>query len=161
MDETIQIILSPGKGILAADESTRTIEKRFASIGIASTEETRRDYREMLLSTPGIKNYISGVILYEETLFQKGKGGTPITELLKAEGIIPGIKVDQGTEPIAPGSLEVVTKGLEGLGDRIGRYKAAGARFAKWRAVIAIGPNIPTDACIRTNAKKLARYAAN
>ncbi len=159
MEETIAAILDPGKGILAADESSKTIEKRFAGVSVPSTEETRRDYREMLFSTDGIENYISGVILYEETLFQNAKKGGFLVELLKKKGIIPGIKVDKGTVPFSLREGEVVTEGLDGLDDRIKTYKAAGARFAKWRAVITIGESIPTDDCIRANAKALASYA--
>ncbi len=160
MNATIRAMLAPGKGILAADESTRTIEKRFASVNVPSTEETRRDYREMLFRAPGIGNYISGVILYEETLFQKARDETPLVEILKSQGVIPGIKVDKGTVPLALHPEELVTEGLDGLDERIKKYKAAGARFAKWRAVIAIGENIPTEACIHANAHALARYAA-
>jgi fructose-bisphosphate aldolase class I len=160
MQQTIQHILAKGKGILAADESTGTIEKRFKSASIPNTETNRRDYREMLFTTPGMAEHISGVILYEETLGQKTRAGQPMAELLSKLGSVPGIKVDKGTVPLPSAPNELVTQGLDGLGERLKGYKAAGARFAKWRAVITIGPGIPSAYCIETNAHALARYAA-
>ena len=159
MVETAQALVAPGKGILAADESSPTMAKRLASIGLDSTEPRRRAYREMLFATPGLSEFISGVILFDETLHQSATDGTPIPELLRRQGIIPGIKVDGGTRPLAGFPDEVVTEGLDGLRDRLTGYAAAGARFAKWRAVIRIGGR-PTDACIEANAHALARYAA-
>ena len=153
-------MVEPGRGILAADESTGTIKKRFDSIGVESTEETRRSYREMLLTTPGMEQYISGVILYEETLFQATQDGTPFPKLLADKGVIPGIKVDTGAKDLAGAPGEKVTEGLDGLRERLARYHEAGARFAKWRAVITIGDGIPSDYCIGVNAHALARYAA-
>jgi len=153
-------IVAPGKGILAADESTPTIKKRFDSIQAESTEENRRSYRELLFTTDGAEEFISGVILFDETIRQNASGGTPFPELLTSKGILPGIKVDKGAKdlPLAPG--EKVTEGLDGLRDRIAEYRQLGARFAKWRAVITIGDGIPSDGCIRANAHALARYAA-
>jgi fructose-bisphosphate aldolase class I len=154
-------MVAPGRGILAADESSGTIKKRFDVIGVESTEDNRRDYREMLFrSTEGMKNNISGVILYDETIWQKAKDGTPLVELIKKAGSIPGIKVDEGTKPLPECPGEVVTIGLDKLADRLPKYYAQGARFAKWRAVIDIGPSIPSYACVHTNAHALARYAA-
>ncbi len=154
-------MVAPGKGILAADESSGTIKKRFDAIGVESTEDARRDYREMLFrSTEAMKNYISGVILYDETIWQKAKDGTPLVEIIKKSGAIPGIKVDEGTKPLpfAPG--ELVTIGLDKLADRLPKYYEQGARFAKWRAVIDVGAGIPSYNCIKANAHALARYAA-
>jgi fructose-bisphosphate aldolase class I len=154
-------MVAPGRGILAADESSGTIKKRFDVIGVESTEDNRRDYREMLFrSTEGMKNNISGVILYDETIWQKAKDGTPLVELIKKAGSIPGIKVDEGTKPLPECPGEVVTIGLDKLADRLPKYYEQGARFAKWRAVIDIGPGIPSYACVHTNAHALARYAA-
>ena len=153
-------LVSPGKGILAADESHPTIAKRFAALGIENTGENRRLYRQMLFTTPGLSDFISGVILFDETLRQKADDGTPVPELLARQGILPGIKVDKGTKPLAGAAGEVVTEGLDGLRERIGEYKALGARFAKWRAVITIGPEIPSGSCLEANAHALARYAA-
>ncbi len=152
---------APGKGILAADESSGTIKKRFDSIGVESTEDNRRDYRELLFrSTEAMKNYISGVILYDETIWQKAKDGTPLVEIIKKAGSIPGIKVDEGTKPLPFCPGEVVTVGLDKLADRLPKYYEQGARFAKWRAVIDIGAHIPTHTCVWSNAHALARYAA-
>ena len=154
-------MVAKGKGILAADESSGTIKKRFDAIGVESTEANRRDYREMLFRTqPAMKNNISGVILYDETIRQKAKDGTPLVQLITEAGAIPGIKVDKGTTalPFSPG--EVITEGLDGLGERLDEYRKLGARFAKWRAVIDIAPGIPTRAGITTNTHALARYAA-
>jgi fructose-bisphosphate aldolase class I len=157
---TAQDLVAPGKGILAADESDRTIKRRFDAIGVESTEGNRRDYREMLFRTRGISDYISGVILFDETIRQKGEDGTPLAKVLTDQGIIPGIKVDKGVKPL-PGSVgETITEGLDGLSERLAEYLELGARFAKWRAVITIGADIPSRNCIRTNAHALARYAA-
>jgi fructose-bisphosphate aldolase class I len=158
--KTVAELTAPGKGILAADESVGTIKKRLKAVNVASTEEFRRDYRELLFSTPGLGGFISGVILFEETLKQQSAAGVPLTELLKTQGIVPGIKVDQGTVllPNFPG--ETVTQGLGGLAQRLSEYKQLGARFAKWRAVLHIGVGIPTPQTIASNAYALARYAA-
>jgi len=161
LEQIAAAMVAPGKGILAADESSGTIKKRFDSIGVENTEQNRRDYREMLFrSTDAMKNCVSGVILYDETLRQKAKDGTPLAQIITAAGALPGIKVDAGTKalPFHPG--EVVTEGLDGLRDRIKEYAALGAKFAKWRAVIDIGQGIPSYGCISTNAQALARYAA-
>ncbi|SFF29709.1 fructose-bisphosphate aldolase, class I [Fontimonas thermophila] len=158
--QTAQAMVAEGRGILAADESTGTIEKRFRSIGVENTEPNRRAYRDMLFTTPGFEQYTSGVILFEETLFQSALDGTPFPKLLADKGVIPGIKVDKGTKPLAGSPNELITEGLDGLRERLVKYKEAGARFAKWRAVITIGDGIPTDYCIHTNAHALARYAA-
>ncbi|MFO7189582.1 MAG: class I fructose-bisphosphate aldolase [Pseudomonadota bacterium] len=153
-------MVARGKGILAADESFGTIEKRFKSINLESTEENRRAYRDMLFSTKGLGEYISGVILFDETLRQKSADGTPFPELLEKNGMIPGIKVDAGAKPLARCPGETVTEGLDGLAKRCQEYVQLGAKFAKWRAVIDIGPGIPSSTCIHTNAHALARYAA-
>ncbi|MCC8973882.1 MULTISPECIES: class I fructose-bisphosphate aldolase [Bradyrhizobium] len=154
-------MVTPGKGILAADESSGTIKKRFDAIKVDSTEDNRRDYREMLFrSQEAMSKYISGVILYDETIWQNAKDGTPLVKLIEQAGAIPGIKVDEGTQalPNCPG--ELVTVGLDKLAERLKKYYERGARFAKWRAVIDIGPRIPTQTAIRANAHALARYAA-
>ena len=154
-------MVAPGKGLLAADESTGTIKKRFDAIGVQNTEENRRDYREFLFRTEvAMKGHISGVILYDETIRQKAKDGTPLVKLIEAAGAIPGIKVDMGAKPLAAAPGEAVTEGLDGLRERFQEYHKLGARFAKWRAVIDIGPKIPTYNCINANAQALARYAA-
>ncbi len=158
--QTVEALLAPGKGILAADESSGTIKRRFDSIGVESTEENRRDYREMLFRTPGASEYISGVILYDETLRQNGADGTPLSKVLTDQGIVPGIKVDRGTQAIPGYPGELMTEGLDGLRDRLNEYAQLGARFTKWRAVITIGEGIPSCACIEINAHALARYAA-
>ena len=158
--ETAQAMVAAGKGIIAIDESTATIAKRFESVGIPNTEENRRAYREMLLTTPKLSDHISGAILYDETLRQSTKDGVPFAKYMAANGIIPGIKVDKGTHPLAGCQGEVVTEGLDGLRDRLKEYYALGARFAKWRAVINIGDDIPSGTCIEANAHALARYAA-
>jgi fructose-bisphosphate aldolase class I len=151
---------APGRGILAADESTNTIKKRFDAIKVESTEDNRRDYRELLFrSAEGMKS-ISGVILYDETIWQKAKDGTPLVDLITKAGSIPGIKVDEGTKPLPECPGELITIGLDKLADRLPKYYAQGARFAKWRAVIDIGAGIPTHTAIHTNAHALARYAA-
>ncbi|HEY9624134.1 MAG TPA: class I fructose-bisphosphate aldolase [Crinalium sp.] len=149
-----------GKGILAADESYGTANKRFQKLGIPTTEEARRAYREMLFTTPGIGEFFSGVILFDETIHQSTKDGTPFTNVLQNAGIIPGIKLDAGAKPLAKSPGELVTEGLDGLRDRITEYYKLGARFAKWRAVITIGDRIPSRRCIEVNAHALARYAA-
>ncbi|HKA77602.1 MAG TPA: class I fructose-bisphosphate aldolase [Pseudolabrys sp.] len=160
LNKVAQAMVAPGKGILAADESSSTIKKRFDAIGVESTEDSRRDYREMLFrSSEGMK-HISGVILYDETIWQKAKDGTPLVELIKKAGAIPGIKVDEGTKPLPNCPGEVVTIGLDKLADRLPKYYEQGARFAKWRAVIDIGAGIPSYACIRANTHALGRYAA-
>ncbi len=157
---TAQAIVTTGKGVLAADESSGTIQRRFDSINVESTEENRRNYREMLFRTRGIAEYLSGVILFDETIRQNGADGTPMVKVLEDQGIIPGVKVDKGAQglPGAPG--ETVTEGLDGLRDRLKEYFDLGARFTKWRAVITIGQGIPTPYCIDANAHALARFAA-
>lgn len=160
LEDIAKALVAPSKGILAADESTGTIKKRLDTINTPSTEETRRDYRELLLSSKGAGDYISGVILYDETLRQQSKNGGPLTDLIKKQGIIPGIKVDTGAKPLAFSEGELVTEGLDGLRDRLNEYHKLGARFAKWRAVISIGDAAPSQYCIDTNAHALARYAA-
>ena len=157
---TARALAAPGKGILAADESSGTIEKRFDSIHVESTEENRRAYRELLFTTDGMGEFISGVILYDETVRQRSVDGTPFAEVLAAQGIIPGIKVDNGAKPLAGFVGEKITEGLDGLRDRLAKYYELGARFTKWRAVIAIGDGIPTRGCIDANAEALARFAA-
>ena len=158
--QTAKAMVAKGKGILAADESTGTIGKRFDSIGVKNTEENRRDYRNMLFTAPNFGESISGVILYDETLRQHAPDGTPFPKLLASQGVIPGIKVDTGAKPLAFCSGETVTEGLDGLSARCAEYYKLGARFAKWRAVITIGQGIPSATCIWANAHALARYAA-
>jgi fructose-bisphosphate aldolase class I len=154
-------MVAPGKGILAADESTGTIKKRFDKIGVENTEDNRRDYREMMFRTEvAMKDHISGVILFDETIRQKAKDGTPLVKLIEAAGSVPGIKVDAGAKPLAGSPGEVITEGLDGLRERFQEYHKLGARFAKWRAVIDISADIPTYNCINANAQALARYAA-
>jgi len=153
-------MVAPGKGIIAIDESTGTIAKRFASVGVENTEENRRAYREMLLTTPDLADHISGAILYDETLRQSTKAGVPFTKVMMDAGILPGIKVDAGTKPLAGCPGETITEGLDGLRERLAEYAKLGAKFAKWRAVIHIGEDIPTGTCIDSNAHALARYAA-
>ncbi|MCC6887445.1 MAG: fructose-bisphosphate aldolase class I [Hyphomicrobiales bacterium] len=161
LNKVAQAMVAPGRGILAADESSGTIKKRFDAIGVDSTEDNRRDYREMLFrSSEAMSKYISGVILYDETIRQKAGDGTPLVALIEKSGSVPGIKVDKGVQPLPGCPGEVITEGLDGLGRRLDEYRAMGARFAKWRAVIDIGAGIPTYACIHTNAHALARYAA-
>lgn len=157
---TAQQLVTDGKGLLAADESTGTIKKRFDQINVESTEQTRRDYREILFSTPGMADYISGVILFDETIRQTGADGTPLVKRLTDGGTIPGIKVDKGAKPLAPSGLEKITEGLDGLRERFAEYGELGARFAKWRGVYSIGNGLPSRQCIRANAHALARYAA-
>lgn len=160
MMATASMLVARGKGILAADESAPTIAKRLASIGVVSTEPVRRAYRELLLTAPGLGDNISGVILFDETIRQRTADGVPFPKVLEDSGIIPGIKVDKGTTALAGFPDEVVTEGLDGLRDRLAEYVELGARFAKWRAVIRIGPYRPTETCIEANAHALARYAA-
>lgn len=159
LETTMNKIAVKGKGILAADESTATVTKRFEAVGIQSTEDTRRAYREMLLTTPNLNEFIAGVILFEETLNQKMSDGTPFPDALKKLNILPGIKVDKGLINL-PNSEEQVTQGLDGLGERLAGYKAKGACFAKWRAVYAISEKTPSRLVMKTNAEDLARYAA-
>ena len=160
LESVARKLVAPGKGILAADESTPTIEKRLKSIGVASTEENRRAYRDVLFTTAGVGEFISGVILFDETIRQKTRDGRTFVAALEQEGIIPGIKVDKGAKPMANFPGEKITEGLDGLRERLAEYRQLGARFAKWRAVIGIGEKIPTRRCIETNAELLARYAA-
>jgi fructose-bisphosphate aldolase class I len=161
LDTIAQKMVADGKGILAADESSSTIKKRFDAIGVASTEDNRRDYRELLFrSSEAMKKYISGVILFDETTRQKAKDGTPLVTLIAEAGAIPGIKVDAGAKPLPFCPGETITEGLDGLAGRLKEYYDLGARFAKWRAVIDIGAGIPSYTAIRTNAHALARYAA-
>jgi fructose-bisphosphate aldolase class I len=160
LQKTAQAIVADGKGILAADESDGTIKKRFDSIGVESNEEARRAYRDLLFTTEGAEEYIGGVILFDETLRQGSADGTPFPKLLESKGIVPGIKVDTGAKPLALAEGETVTEGLDGLRERLNEYRELGARFAKWRAVITIGKDIPSEYCIWTNAHALARYAA-
>jgi fructose-bisphosphate aldolase class I len=160
LHETARALVAEGKGILAADESSGTIKKRFDSIGVESTEENRRAYRDLLFTTEGAEEFISGVILYDETIRQSSADGTPFPKLLEGKGIIPGIKVDMGAKPLAGSPEETVTEGLDGLRERLEEYFSLGARFTKWRAVISIGGGRPTEYAIWTNAHALARYAA-
>jgi fructose-bisphosphate aldolase class I len=160
LESVARALVPRGRGILAADESHPTIARRFAALGIENSEENRRLYRQLLFTTRGLSDFISGVILFDETIRQKADDGTPFPELLTRQGILPGIKVDRGARPLAGAAGEVVSEGLDGLRDRLGEYKALGTRFAKWRAVIAIGPGIPSAPCIEANAHALARYAA-
>ena len=157
---TIAKLTAPGKGILAADESTPTITKRFKAVGIESTDETRRQYRNLLFTTPEANQYLAGIILFEETLGQKGDDGTLLPDLLAHRGIVPGIKVDKGTVDLPGADGDLITQGLDGLGDRLAAYKAKGARFAKWREVYAITDRNPTRLGIEANAEVLARYAS-
>ncbi|HEY7530943.1 MAG TPA: class I fructose-bisphosphate aldolase [Gemmatimonadota bacterium] len=153
-------MVAPGKGILAADESSGTIEKRFRAVGVDSTEENRRAYRELLFTTKGASEFISGVILFDETIRQGAADGTPFPEVLRRQGVIPGIKVDKGAKALAGAPGEKVTEGLDGLRERLAEYVKLGAQFAKWRAVITIGDGIPSAYCIEANTHALARYAA-
>ena len=157
LHETAAALVAEGKGILAADESTGTIKKRFDTIGVESTEENRRAYRDLLFTTPGAEEFISGVILYDETIRQKADDGTPFPQLLASKGIIPGIKVDLGAKPLAHAEGETVTEGLDGLRERLADYYELGARFAKWRATYSISDTLPSEYCIWTNAHALAR----
>ena len=160
MAQTAAAMVAEGKGILAIDESLPTIKKRFDTINVESTEESRRAYRELLITAPGGEDFISGMILFDETLRQKTRDGVPFPQAMIAKGIMPGIKVDTGAKDLAGHPGEKVTEGLDGLRDRLAEYRGLGARFAKWRAVITIGDHIPTNGCIEANAHALARYAA-
>jgi fructose-bisphosphate aldolase class I len=160
LHEIAKALVAEGKGILAADESSGTIKKRFDSISVESTEENRRAYRDLLFTTEGAEEFISGVILYDETIRQSSADGTPFPKLLESKGMIPGIKVDMGAKPLAGAAEETVTEGLDGLRERLTEYRELGAKFTKWRAVISIGDGRPSDYAIWTNAHALARYAA-
>jgi len=160
LHETAKALVAEGKGILAADESDGTIKKRFDSIGVESTEDNRRAYRELLFTTEGAEEYISGVILFDETIRQSSVDGTPFPKVLESRGIIPGIKVDKGAKPLALADGETVTEGLDGLRERLEEYHELGARFTKWRATYSIGGARPSEYCVWTNAHALARYAA-
>ena len=160
LEKIVAQLIAPGKGILATDETAGTLEKRFNAVNIVCTEESRRDYRELMYSTPELGAFISGVILFEETLKQKSVTGVPLPHVLISQGILVGVKVDKGLLPLSHFAAEKVTQGLDGLAERLLEYKQLGARFAKWRAVIGIGINIPTSAAIAANAHALARYAA-
>ena len=160
LEAVAQTLVAEGKGILAADETVPTLTKRFDTLGIRSTEESRRTYREMLFTSPGAAEFISGVIMYDETIRQKSSSGTPLAEALTAGGILPGIKVDTGAKPLAGFPDETITEGLDNLRDRLREYRGMSARFAKWRAVIRITDTLPSSACVRANALALARYAS-
>jgi fructose-bisphosphate aldolase, class I len=160
LEKIAQAMVAPGRGILAADESSGTIKKRFDAIGVESTEDSRRGYREMMFRAPAMREFISGVILYDETIWQNAADGTPLVKLITDAGSIPGIKVDEGTEPLPTSPKETITKGLDQLSTRLPKYYERGARFAKWRAVIDIGQGIPSHKAVHANAHALARYAA-
>jgi fructose-bisphosphate aldolase, class I len=160
LNKVANAMVTPGKGILAADESSGTIKKRFEAIGVQSTEDNRRDYRELLFRSKAMSSNISGVILFDETIRQSAKDGTPLVKLIEQAGTLPGIKVDKGAKPLPFCLGEVVTDGLDGLRERLIEYRGLGAKFAKWRAVIDIGASIPSYACVNANAHALARYAA-
>src|SRR5437868_957970 len=158
MTQTARAMVAPGRGLLAADESAGTCKKRFDSVNVESTEENRRAYRELLFTTPGASEFVSGVILFDETIRQKTRDGVNFSEYLQKNGILPGIKVDAGAQDMALHPGEKVTEGLDGLAKRMEEYFRLGARFAKWRAVITIGENLPSAACLHANAHALARY---
>src|SRR5262245_46404693 len=160
LENTARALVAEGKGILAADESDGTIKKRFDSIDIESMEENRRAYRDLLFTTEGVEEYISGVILFDETIRQSALDGTPFPTLLESKGVIPGIKVDLGADPLALAGGATVTEGLDGLRARLEEYRGLGARFAKWRATYSIAADTPSEYCVWTNAHALARYAA-
>src|SRR5262245_38266876 len=160
LESVAQTLVAEGKGILAADETVPTLSRRFDALGIQSTEQSRRTYREMLFTSPGAAEFISGVIMYDETIRQKGSGGAPLTEALAVQGVVPGIKVDTGAKPLAGSPDETVTEGLDGLRDRLSQYRTMGARFAKWRAVIHLTDSRPSSACVSANAHALARYGS-
>ena len=160
LNKVAEAMVAPGRGIQAADESTGTIKKRFDAIGVENTEENRRDYRELMFRAPAMKDYVSGVILFDETIWQNAADGTPLVKLITDAGSIPGIKVDKGAHPMPGFPGETITEGLDGLGERLAKYYERGARFAKWRAVIDIAAGIPTWGAIKANAHALARYAA-
>src|SRR5258705_12466636 len=158
LNKVATAMVAPGRGILAADESSGTIKKRFDAIGVESSADSRRDYRELLFrSSDAMSKYISGVILYDETIRQNAKDGTPLVKIIEKAGALPGIKVDKGVKPLPFCPGEVITEGLDGLGERLAEYRSLGAKFAKWRAVIDIGPNMPSYNCIMTNANGLHR----
>lgn len=159
LQEIAKAMVAPGKGVLAIDESSGTIKKRFIEVGVEDSEEHRRKYRQLLITAP-VERYISGMILYDETLRQKTDDGKAFPDVLRGNGIIPGIKVDTGAKPLALHEGELVTEGLDGLRERLAEYKALGAQFAKWRAVISIGADLPSEACVSSNAHALGRYAA-
>ncbi|MBO0758200.1 MAG: fructose-bisphosphate aldolase class I, partial [Bradyrhizobiaceae bacterium] len=156
---TAQALVADGMGILAADETVPTVTRRLAVLAIESTPQTRRAYREMFFTTPGVSNFISGIIMQDETIHQKDNNGTPLTDLLIRQGILPGIKVDNGAKPLAGSAGEHITEGLDGLRDRLREYSKLGARFAKWRAVIEVSDMLPSPCCVQANAHALARYA--
>src|SRR5580704_13712522 len=160
LHETARALVARGKGILAADESTGTITRRLQAVGIPSNEDSRRAYRELLFTTPGVEECLSGVILFDETIRQRASTGTPFPELLALKGIVPGIKVDEGAKPLALAEGETITEGLDGLRERFAEYRELGARFAKWRATYSIGDHRPSEYCVWVNANALARYAA-
>jgi len=160
LSDTVMMLFADSKGLLAMDESTPTCNKRFASLGIPETEKARRAYRELIVTTPGLSECIGGAILYDETIRQQTRDGIPFVKVLEDAGIVPGIKVDMGATDLAGHPGEKITEGLDGLRDRLAEYSRLGARFAKWRAVIAIGEEIPSEGCIDANAHALARYAA-
>jgi fructose-bisphosphate aldolase class I len=160
LESVASTLVADGKGILAADETIPTLTRRFDTLGIKSTEQSRRSYREMLFTSPGAAEFISGVIMYDETIRQKSSRGMPLAEALAVQGVLPGIKVDTGAKPLAGSRDETVTEGLDGLRDRLSEYRTMGARFAKWRAVIRITDSLPSSACVTANAHALARYAA-
>src|SRR5262245_55849078 len=160
LEKTAKALVADGKGILAADETPGTLTKRFEALKIESTAGMRREYREMLFTTPGVGRFISGAIIEDETIHQKSSAGTSLAGVLTKQGIIPGIKVDAGAKALAGAPGETVTEGLDGLRDRLANYRQMGARFAKWRAVIPIGDGLPSSTCVNVNAHALARYAA-
>ena len=160
LDRIARTLVAPGKGILAADESLPTIEQRFKTVGIASTEETRRAYRELLFTAPQLGEFISGAILFDETLRQKTSAGVPLSAVLEHQGIIPGLKVDLGTSALANFPNEKITRGLDRLRERLTEYRELGARFTKWRAVLTIANDLPSRTCIEANAQNLAMFAA-
>jgi fructose-bisphosphate aldolase, class I len=160
LESTALTLVAEGKGILAADETIPTLTRRFDTLGIQSTEQSRRTYREMLFTSPGAAEFISGVIMYDETIRQKSSGGASLAEALTVQGILPGIKVDTGAKPLAGSPDETVTEGLDGLRDRLSQYRTKGTRFAKWRAVIHLTDSLPSSACVSANAHALARYAS-
>jgi fructose-bisphosphate aldolase, class I len=160
LGQTAQALVADGKGILAADETVPTVTRRLASLAVESTPESRRAYREMFFTTPGVSEFISGVIMQDETIRQKDDQGTPLADLLIRQGIVPGIKVDNGAKPLAGSPGEHITEGLDGLRDRLQQYRKLGARFAKWRAVIEVSDTLPSATCVQVNSHALARYAA-
>ena len=160
LESVAKSLVADGKGILAADETVPTLTKRFDTLGIKSTEQTRRTYREMLFTSRGAAEFISGAIMYDETIRQKSSGGTPLAQILESQGILPGIKVDTGAKPFAGSAKETVTEGLDALRDRLREYRDMGARFAKWRAVIHVTDTLPSTACVSANVHALARYAS-